>query len=308
MEAGKIEFDVSDFNLHKLIINTVKIFSYRAAEKSLTLHYDIDSEVPVFCKGDKVRLNQILTNLVGNAIKFTAHGGVSLGVSLNKSTGKDITLRIEVKDTGIGVPEDMKEEIFQSFIQSSSGIHGKYGGTGLGLPIVKKLVEMHNGSIVVESVEGGGSNFVFTIDLKLGEEVQENPVQSNDIAPLNLHVLIAEDNEINQMVITETMKSWSCTYDVVSNGHEAIKKMEINCYDIVLMDIQMPEMNGIEATNFIRNMSDHNKAFVPIIALTAHATKKEKELGEKVGFSDYITKPFNRLDLYQKFIEHTVIG
>jgi PAS domain S-box-containing protein len=306
IEAGKIELNLCAIDLHEVIRNAVKIVSYRSSEKGLTMETYIHSEVARHVTGDPMRLNQILTNILTNAIKFTEYGGVRLAVFPKRKSGDEIELLFEISDTGIGIPRDMQGKIFDSFVQANSGIAGRFGGTGLGLSIVRGLVNMHKGSISVRSQENVGTTFSFTLHLALSLDHPEVEDEGTIVEekPLGLRVLVAEDNPINQLLIKEVLKHWECPTDIAENGLQVIRKMEENNYDLILMDIQMPEMNGLDATLHIRTRLQSDKSNIPIIALTAHATQKEKSACLYAGVNDYITKPFETADLYTKIVKH----
>jgi len=304
IEAGKLELNVVRMDLYDLIENAIKIMAFKAEEKGLILETFIEGTVPRYVLGDPVRINQILTNLLSNSIKFTEVGKVRLSAALKSRKEDDLELLFEVSDTGIGIPEQMQNKVFESFIQANSGIMGRFGGTGLGLSIVKGLINRHDGEITLKSREQEGTTVTFTLHLKsspLPEHGIERPAVKEE-KPLHIRVLVAEDNPINQLLIKEVLKHWECKTEVVENGALVLKRMEETDFDLILMDIQMPEMNGLDATKHIRSKSNPEKARIPIIALTAQATKKEKQSCFDAGVNDYITKPFETLTLYNMIV------
>ncbi|MFI5149655.1 MAG: PAS domain S-box protein [Bacteroidia bacterium] len=307
IEAGKVEMDKISFDLYELLDTSIKILDFKAQEKGLSIEKFIEPDVPRYVVGDPARMNQILTNLLGNAVKFTEGGHVMIKVSFLQEKNDKIELLFQITDTGIGIPAEMQTKIFESFVQANSGISGRFGGTGLGLSIVKSLVERFGGHISVFSKENEGTTFTFTLQLGVSNKhamLNENnePVEER---PLGINVLVAEDNSINQLLINEVLKQWDCIIDIAENGLIAVEKHKANCYDIILMDIQMPEMNGIDATKFIRTQMDNPKSTIPIIALTAHATEKEKITCMDAGVNEYITKPFEPANLYKKIVKLT---
>jgi len=306
IEAGKLELNIIRMDLFDLIDNAIKIMAFKAEEKGLILENHIDGKIPRYVMGDPVRINQILTNLLSNSVKFTESGKVRLAAMLKCRKGDDLVLQFEINDTGIGIPEAMQKKVFESFIQANSGIMGRYGGTGLGLSIVKGLVTRHEGEISLKSAENEGTTVTFTLNLVASsdDQTQLEAKAVKEEKPLRIKVLVAEDNPINQLLIKEVLKHWECVTEVVENGLGVVQRMEENDYDLVLMDIQMPEMNGLEATRYIRTRLNARKAQIPVIALTAQATQKEKQSCFEAGVNDYITKPFETLTLYNMIVKH----
>lgn len=296
IEANKLKLETLDFDLLELLDGFVDTMILRATHKGLKLFYSIDSDVPPLLRGDSGRLLQILTNLAGNAIKFTSQGEVTIHVSVDLQEGENILLHFSVKDTGVGIPEDKLAYIFEKFAQIDASNTRRFGGTGLGLAISKRLVEMMGGIIGVFSEVEKGSEFWFTTPLKKQSKAepvkrvdQEYLIQKHDS---DLKILLVEDDIFNQKVAQEMLIKLGFNADVVSNGHEAVKVLETISYDLVFMDVQMPEMDGIEATRLIRDASSavlNHK--IPIIAMTAHATEGDRDRFIDAGMDDYLSKP-----------------
>jgi CheY-like chemotaxis protein len=265
--------------------------------------------VPLIIKGDPVRLNQILTNLLSNAIKFTEKGTVKLEVTGAASENQDILIEFKIADSGIGIPAEKQAVIFDAFTQASSDTTRKYGGTGLGLAIVKNLVELQAGTISVSSQPDSGSTF--TVHLPF-EQVITGPQAPSSLTPAHaltqeltgISVLVAEDNPVNQLLVKRILEKVGCKIDIANNGMDAITKISTKRYDMVLMDVQMPEMDGYEATTHIRNKLSQPACHVPIIAMTAHAFGTDAIKCISAGMNDYISKPFQPEDLYGKIGKH----
>ncbi len=312
IEAGKLELETIPFNLTETIRGVFNNLSFRAEEKDLA-YIKVPFNLPhTEVLGDPYRLNQILLNLLSNALKFTEEGSITLSCKVLNETEDDLTLEISVADTGIGIPEDKRELIFDGFTQAYSSTTRKYGGTGLGLSICKNLVEMQGGRIWVESTEGKGSIFKFILTYPKCKEHQKPATDevAVDFASMNdVHVLLAEDNEVNIFLAQSILEGWNFKVDVARNGLEAVEMVERNNYDIILMDIQMPVLSGLDATKVIRSYPDKAKSGVPIIALTANALKGDSDKYLGAGMNDYISKPFNEERLYlkiQKLLPHKV--
>lgn len=290
IEAGKLELENTDFCLKELGQSLNDLFIAQLTEKQLEFKFTLDPELPEYIKGDPLRLKQILLNLIGNSLKFTSTGGVYVNVKAVQSQ-PDLRIEFNVTDTGIGIPDDKQKVLFQAFTQVDSSTTRKYGGTGLGLQISKRLVELMNGEIHVESQQGQGSSFIFTIDMGKGSKPQESEIEhlTTNRPSSDIRVLVAEDNKTNQVVIRAMLKKLGYAFDIFENGQEAINALNHNQYDIVLMDCQMPVLDGLEATRDIRK-SPQWKA-LPIIALTAGATDKEQTECEAAGMNDFLSKP-----------------
>jgi CheY-like chemotaxis protein len=305
IEAGRMTIEKMPFHLHDIIENSLSMFSGIASKKNIKLSAVCSDNVPQFLVGDSVRLSQVLNNLIDNALKFTPSGEVALNVSCAIETPDNASLVFTVQDSGIGISKENCETIFESFTQASSDTARKYGGTGLGLTIVRKLLEMQGGSISLNSIEGKGSAFTFNISYpKATEKEIESLRRTSSTVAIpdlsNLHVLIAEDNEMNRMIIQKHFKDWKIKFKVAENGNEVVELVKQHTFDLILMDIQMPIMDGYDATKIIRNTLPQQKAGVPIIAVTAHATNTERVKCLEAGMNDYLSKPFRSEDLLKK--------
>jgi signal transduction histidine kinase/DNA-binding response OmpR family regulator len=295
IEAHKLELESVAFDLPQFIDEFLKIFNLRASEKGLALEGVVAPEIPPSVRGDPNRLRQILTNLVANAIKFTQQGSVIIRIRLLSATPEALQLYFSVRDTGRGIPADKLNLIFAKFSQVDSSTTRVFGGTGLGLAIAKQLVELMEGEIGVESEPGHGSEFWFTVCLgraSVGQAFFPTPPTEPAFVFSPARILVAEDNLTNQMVITGLLKKLGFKADVVANGAEAVKALEIARYDIVLMDAQMPELDGFQATRMIRSLrSQVLNHQVPIIAMTAHAMPSDRTKCLEAGMDDYVAKP-----------------
>ncbi len=309
IESGKLTLEQIEFDFKNLIIHTINTLSVKSREKNIIIKHEISNDIPKVIIGDPVRLNQILINLLGNAIKFTQENGtVRLVTTLGQPVGDEIKILFKIEDNGIGIPKDKLNYIFQSFTQGESNTTRKYGGTGLGLSIVKQLIELQKGEISVDSEVNKGTSFTFYILLKEGVNKKishikhkKSIVDNKSIKTLN--ILLVEDNIINQQLAYDTIISWNkdIKIEVAENGLIALNKVKDKKFDLVLMDIQMPEMDGHEATCEIRKLPEP-KCNIPIIAMTAHALKNEKENCIEKGMDDYISKPFDPEELFTKIV------
>lgn len=300
INAGKIQFESIQFDLSDIVYGLYNTFKIKADEKKIKITPVIDESLPDAIVGDSGKLNQVLINLIGNAIKFTGAGGsIKLICKLLERKGDDLKIEFSVQDSGIGIPEDKLNTIFEDFAQAASDTARKFGGTGLGLSISKKIIELQGGKIYVTSELGEGSTFSFVLWLKEGKEkVQKKEIPTKTRAQ-ELHgikILLVEDNEFNQVVAVDTLNSLikNLTIDVAANGKVAIEKLKVfSEYDVILMDVQMPEMNGYETTQYIRTHPELGYADIPIIAMTASATKPEIDRCFESGMSGFISKPFD---------------
>lgn len=302
IESGKLEIEHIPFDLREVAETAIQSFIYKADEKAIGLNLSLSGLKERYLIGDPFRLNQVLVNLLSNAIKFTDRGEVKLDVKAGHETEQEIIYEFFISDTGIGIEQEKITHLFEKFTQADSGIGRKYGGTGLGLNISKNLIEMQGGRIWAESTPGLGSRFYFTILFKKDpDSAQRNlPERLNDTRDVmkGLRVLLAEDNEVNQFYARTVLESWACEVFVAANGQEALDLFNLKAVDLVLMDIQMPKMNGIEATQAIRKHVNPQKAKVPVIALTANALKGDHDLYMSHGMNDSVTKPFDEHTLF----------
>jgi signal transduction histidine kinase len=306
IEAGKIEIEQIAFNPSEVFENVYSVLNYKAEEKGLQLTMKKDA-LPGMLIGDPGRLNQVLINLVGNAIKFTASGSVEVNCRVAGEKDGKINFEFSVKDTGIGIPVDKLDKIFESFTQASSDTSRKFGGTGLGLTISKQLVELQGGTIHAQSKPGEGTTFFFTIAYLPAKEIATTTspdTSAHEQIDLDhpWNILLVEDNEFNRMVAVDTLKDYfpAATIDIAVNGRFAIEMLQKKNYDLVLMDVQMPEMDGYEATQHIRKQFPSPLNAIPVLALTANATREEVNKCRESGMNDYISKPFVPDDLIRK--------
>lgn len=305
IRSGNFEIEHTAFRLRETVRKAIYPFQFKADEKGIGLNVVIDKSVPEILVGDPLRLQQIVINLTANALKFTSVGGVDLHFRGEQLEEGKIRMEVAVKDSGIGIPDDKLGKIFESFAQSKADDARKYGGTGLGLAIVKQLVEMQQGTIEVTSTVGKGSTFIVGIPFGTGEIDAEEESLEESIRDLKLdqiRVLVAEDNLINQKVVQNTLSRKGALVTVAGNGREAIQQIEQYDFDIVLMDLQMPEMDGYRATSYIRSVLKNN---IPIIAMTADALKGEEEKCYVAGMNGYISKPFEPYKLYEQIVSLT---
>ncbi len=331
IEAGKLELDNISFNVRTTIAELLDIFSDPMQQKGLKLTCSIDPAIPSLLIGDSGRLGQIVINLLGNAIKFTKKGEIKIGINLEKQEGISSCLCFRVTDTGIGISPEQKNNIFSAFAQADNSTTRKFGGTGLGLTISKQLVLLMDGTIGVESNLGKGTTFWFTAKFTSGhhddastvldeqKNSSETRMTEKSTPNFQAHILVAEDNETNQMVIEGMLKHLGCTVDLVYNGLEAIKSVTKHSYDLVFMDCQMPDMDGYDATREIRKLEKRDAASNkraglpvrrPIVALTAHTMKGDREKCLTSGMDDYLGKPFERsglIKMLEKWISTTIV-
>jgi PAS domain S-box-containing protein len=300
LEAGKLTLEAIDFSLQTVIGGVVSLLGANARGKGLQLENALGSDVPAWMNGDPNRIRQVLLNLTGNAIKFTERGAVRIVASHRELTAETIELRIEVIDSGIGIPTEVQENLFSPFTQADNSVSRKYGGTGLGLAISKQLCVMMGGAIGVRSEPGRGSTFWFTVQCRRGQvpEVASPPLQPvSAAAGRRFKILVAEDSPMIRVLITKLLKKRGHEADLVVNGREAVEAVQRKPYDLVLMDMQMPEMDGVSATIAIRALSGKERA-IPVIALTGNALVGQREACVAAGMSDYLPKPISPDDLY----------
>ncbi|HZY79834.1 MAG TPA: ATP-binding protein, partial [Cyclobacteriaceae bacterium] len=314
IEANKVTLEHVDFDLEESIDNIVKMLQPKAHEKGIRIDYTYDSRLPKEVKADPVRMSQIMTNLVSNAVKFTESGTVTVevkhGVPSQAVNGLEyFFFEFRIKDSGIGIPEDKLQTIFDSFSQAASDTTRKFGGTGLGLTITRRLINLMGSDIHVTSKPGDGSDFHFTLKLEKGKVVKPTvkpPDKNKDILKeRNILVLLVEDNRVNQVVATNFFRRWGVQYDIANNGREAVDMVTKKMYDMVFMDLQMPEMDGYQATHAIRQMKDSYFKKLPIVALTASAMTSMRDKVMASGMTDFMTKPFQPEDLQQIILKYT---
>lgn len=312
IEAGKVDLDHTLFNLGEVIERVIATVGVKAHDKKLTLLSHIAHDVPGILLGDPVRIRQVLLNLTDNAVKFTNEGEVRLSIAKKSETDRLVSLAFSVSDTGIGIPQDQISAIFEKFSQVDNSSTRQHSGTGLGLAIVRSLVQLMGGTIEVESTFGKGSRFFFDIFLEKALENQDSNKEEkeltvvtslsapqNETKPTHLNVLLAEDNAINRKLADRylKMKGWDVIH--AQNGIEAIQKFQENAVDIILMDIQMPGLDGYDATRKIRELEAGTGRHVPIIALTAHALESYMKKSHSSGMDDYLTKPIDPVEMYR---------
>jgi len=308
IRSGKFRFEHIPFKPRHAIKRAIIPLQFKAEEKLIRLQVQIHDNVPDALLGDPLRLQQIIINLVGNALKFTSLGSVELEVNCRSPKPNQCLLEVLVKDTGTGIPRDKLQMIFESFTQNNVNTSRKYGGTGLGLAIVKQLVELQKGKVWVESEVGKGSTFGFVIPFAITNlpvdpnKSLQSEIGNDELLLKGVHLLVAEDNLINQKVVTHTLARQGATSQVVSNGRQALEALGTGKYDAILMDLQMPEMDGYTATRMIRNDLKND---IPIIAMTADALKGEAERCFQSGMNGYISKPFEPRDLFTEILKFT---
>jgi PAS domain S-box-containing protein len=299
IEKGKLELDYATFGFRRNISEVIGIYAQRAQEKGLQLTQEIDSDVPDSLGGDVGRLNQVVINLVGNAVKFTEHGEVKVLVGLQSKTAETVTLRIAVADTGIGVPADKQGEVFEPFFQADSSTTRKYGGTGLGLAISRQLVALLGGQLWFESEPGKGSTFFLTVPLELVEPRGEEADLGLTPPRGSLRVLLAEDHPVNQKLAVALLEKEGYTVVTAEDGARAVELFESQEFDLVIMDIQMPNVDGLDATGRIRQLERSAGRHTPIIAMTAHALKGDRERFLVAGLDGYVAKPIQPRLLFE---------
>lgn len=299
IESGNLSLESNVVDLHALLDNCKKLLSHKAKEHNLDFNFYIDSETPKFIISDNVRLNQILINLLGNAIKFTEQGKVELFCKPEQRTNTECSIIFTIKDTGIGIPKEKQDVIFERFKQADDNTTRKFGGTGLGLSITKKLISLFGGKLSLKSELGKGSEFSVQIPFKISKLIEEQPIieDEENKTKRTLEVLLVEDNDLNQKLAKHILESNGLTVEIADNGQLAIDALKNKIYDIILMDLQMPVMDGYVATAFIRNVL---KISTPMIAMTAHSLIGEKEKCLQIGMNDYISKPYKAKELIGK--------
>jgi len=303
IEAGKFTFDIQTFEILQILDELNKSIKLSAQAKNLVYEIQISSAIPQYLKGDQVRLSQILLNLLGNSVKFTQTGKIKLSVDILSETETDIVLEFKVSDTGIGIPKDKLNTIFHSFTQVQSNQRFKTQGTGLGLSITKRLVEMQDGEISLKSQVGKGTAFTFFLPYLKASQKDIEPIDIQEEGSSNrfvdLKVLLVEDNKINQLLARQILTGWGVNVELANDGFEAIAKLQRRTYDLILLDLQMPEIDGFEVARFVRKTIKPPANEIPIVALTADAFTETKIRTQEAGMNDFITKPYQQKDLYR---------
>jgi PAS domain S-box-containing protein len=303
IEAGKMVIEQINFDFKYQLDHIEKLIGHKTKQKGLDFQISIDDHIPKYLIGDPFRLNQIILNLAGNAVKFTKIGFVKIAAKLINETGENVEIELSVKDTGIGIPMDKKQSIFESFTQASSNTSRFFGGTGLGLTITNQLVNLMNGTIYVESKVDVGS--IFYVNLTFGKGSANKKLTTvktlKEQSLSGLNILVLEDNKINQTVISQILKSWNCDHSIAENGQIGLQLLAKHNYDIILMDLQMPVLDGFETTKLIRQgVAGTKTKNIPIIALTADAFPETKSKVISTGMNDFVSKPFQKTDLNNK--------
>jgi PAS domain S-box-containing protein len=294
--AGKVKVEERAFDLRQLVHGLIVGMQVRTDQKGIALDLAFDPSVPETLAGDPVKIGQVLTNLLGNAVKFTARGSVALSVQVVRREAETVVLRFAVSDTGIGIPADRLPHIFEDFTQASYDISMKYGGSGLGLAICRKLVEMHGGQITVQSEVGRGSTFSFEITLRtaVSAALEAAAEAGSERGALEgLKALVVDDNEVNVFVLTGFLQNWGARCEVAVSGDQAVARVRENDYDVVLMDLRMPGLDGYQAVRQIRALAAPWAKDVPIVAVSASTRMGQGDAIEAAGFSDFIGKPVN---------------
>jgi len=304
IEKGELKLARDDFNLPRIIQELKVVTNQKSREKGLDFIYDERNDINIKLVGDPIRLKQIISNVLDNATKFTQNGQIKLAVGTKEKKGNIVTLILEIEDTGVGIAKEKLNQVFDSFSQEQINDKRKYGGFGIGLCIVKALVDLHNGSINIRSVKNEGTQVKISIDLEKSIASPKtldllSPKQSEKLME-GKHFLVVEDSTVNQLVIKSILRKWrGVSFDFANHGLEALEAMKTTAYDLILMDLQMPEMDGYEATELIRaGQSAMNSKDIPIIAVTADTTEKTKVRVYAIGMDDYITKPIDQELLY----------
>ena len=303
IEANKVNVEPEPFNLKNKINNIVMALNNSALDNNIQIHFDYSKEIPESFVADQLKISQILINLIGNSIKFTKDGDIWIRVYKINQENNTYTLRFEVEDNGIGISKEKQDNMFESFSQGSIQINRKYGGTGLGLSIVKGLIDILKGKVYLKSELGKGTTFYFEIPLEYTDQGQINEhkksyfsEETNEIDLTKVKILVVEDNKINQMITKKILTKMNLKCDIVDNGEDAVDKIKTNNYDIVLMDIHMPGISGIEATKIVRTFDKE----LTIFALTAVTIEDKMHEFEEAGFTDIIPKPFKQEEFEKK--------
>jgi CheY-like chemotaxis protein/two-component sensor histidine kinase len=307
MESGKIVFEQTQFNLSDFLNEIMRSYSLRSKAKHLNFDIIKANDLPVEVIGDPIRLNQILSNLLSNALKFTNSGSITINIKeLNRSANQS-KIEFTVTDTGIGIQKDKHSMIFESYTQASPDTTRHFGGTGLGLAICKKLVELQGGTIEIDSEPEKGSTFRFALPFGISEKenlTETSQLQDNYSGLEGKRILVAEDNKINFFVANKFLVGWGIIVSHVENGQLALEKLLTEDYDLILMDLHMPIMDGIEATRIIRKSENPRIKNIPIVALTAAIMSESHDKIDDLNINDYVLKPFKPHDLFERILKH----
>lgn len=310
IEAGDFQLNNKVFNIKENLDRIIKEFSFICSSKNLDFYYYIDPLIPSDLNGDELRLNQILINIMNNAIKFTEKGHIILKINKESQKGQKIIIKFTVSDTGVGIKEDLKKDLFNKFFQQDYSYNKNYSGTGMGLSITKELVKHMNGEIWFESQEGDGSTFCFKLEFLISPIKEPEVACDKEISEKNSRedkaILIVEDNALNMKIAIGMLKKIGYKFKSASNGKEALEILKEFSPDLILMDIQMPELNGFETTKIIRKQEAQTKKHVPIIAMTAYAMSGDRELCINSGMDDYMSKPFD-INKLKEIIENNLM-
>jgi PAS domain S-box-containing protein len=307
IEAGKVSLEKRGFDLRRLVHETVDNLRVKAEQKGIALAVRVDEGVPASVLGDPLKIGQVLTNLLGNAIKFTAEGSVMIDLRLLEPGPEAVVIDFRVADTGIGIAADRLPHIFDEFTQANYDIGLKYGGTGLGLSISKKLVELHDSRIAVESELGRGTTFSFGLRLEIPPAAEAGAAagEPGDQELKGLRILLADDNEVNVLVLTGFLSKWGVEVEAVKDGRQAVERVRQGEYDVVLMDLRMPELDGYAATRQIRALPDERRARLPIFAVSASTRMGYQHELDAAGFTEFVGKPISPDLLFAKIARHT---
>jgi CheY-like chemotaxis protein/two-component sensor histidine kinase len=301
IETGNMLLESEVLDLRSLVDKTIHSFKLKAYEQGIKLSYEFDERIPNFVYGDHTRLYQILVNLVGNAVKFTSNGFTKVQISLEEEREEETAIKFQIQDSGIGVAPDKLEAIFDAYTQAGAETSRKYGGTGLGLAITKKLVELHGAEIHVTSTLGEGTNFYFTISFqKCNASAVPRPVGPSVKEDLSGHVLVVDDSPMNRIIAQKILSKWKLSVDLAEDGMQALEKIESTHYDLVLLDIHMPVLDGFETVKNLRRRKEIKYKLLPVIALTGSVFAEHEHLIREAGMNDYILKPFDSELLYRK--------
>ncbi len=305
IDSGMMKIEQESFSIHKKLIDINSIFKIKAKDKNLEFEMDIAPDIPEYIKSDPLRIQQIINNFISNSLKFTEHGKITLKIEVTEKIDDKYKIKFTVKDTGIGIKPESVDKIFMAFEQADDGITKKFGGTGLGLAIVKRLADLLHGTVEAKSVYGQGSEFSFEALFEKGDTFPyEEQIDKKIFHQLDkfqgLKVLVAEDNDLNSFMLVHILASWGCVVDVVKNGRQAVESVNRQQYDLIMMDTHMPIMSGFEAIKEIKKHSDIQKAFIPIITISASVLEHEQSAAYEAGADSVIGKPFDPIDLHEK--------